>query len=210
MMTIVLGLMMGLLYIAPPGPINAVTIDRGLRAGFRAALAVQVGALVGDVLYALAALAGGARLLAQPSVRAPLELGGALLLAALGCMSVRDAWRQARQSAAPGASNSGDTRGAGAAPRASGLATGAALSLFNPYTIAFWIAMGGGMARLSGDSRVTFLGGFIISLLLWAPCLSALASCRGVVRGGRLSCCIALANGVILISAAATLGLAAL
>ena len=59
---------LGLALCAPPGVVFAETVRRGLGRGFRAALGVQMGSLVGDGTWAALAL-GGAALLAQQCFR---------------------------------------------------------------------------------------------------------------------------------------------
>ena len=50
--------LLGLVFNAAPGPVFAETVRRSLRGGFRPALAVQIGSLVGDALWAVLGLAG--------------------------------------------------------------------------------------------------------------------------------------------------------
>jgi hypothetical protein len=78
---IVLGIVIGVAYIATPGPVNIETIRRGVMGGFRVALAIQLGALIGDLTYALVALAGLARALTHPATIVLLLLVAMLLLA---------------------------------------------------------------------------------------------------------------------------------
>ena len=42
---------LGLVFNATPGPVFAETVRQGVRGGFRSALAVQFGSLVGDALW---------------------------------------------------------------------------------------------------------------------------------------------------------------
>ena len=49
---------LGILYVAAPGPVNVATLRRGLRGGFGDALAVQLGAFVGDLPYVVLGLVG--------------------------------------------------------------------------------------------------------------------------------------------------------
>ena len=48
----------GLIFNAAPGAVFAETVRRGIRGGFRPALAVQLGSLAGDTLWALLGLSG--------------------------------------------------------------------------------------------------------------------------------------------------------
>jgi chemosensory pili system protein ChpE len=44
---------MGLVYVAPPGPVNIETARRVARSGAWAGCALQLGSLLGDALYAI-------------------------------------------------------------------------------------------------------------------------------------------------------------
>lgn len=52
-MEVVLGAFMGIAYTVSPGPVNIETVRCGLRAGFTSALALQLGALIGDTTYTI-------------------------------------------------------------------------------------------------------------------------------------------------------------
>lgn len=54
-MGIASGLILGMVYVAAPGPIGLETLRQGVKGGVRASLAVQAGSLTGLVLYALLA-----------------------------------------------------------------------------------------------------------------------------------------------------------
>ena len=49
---------LGLVFNAAPGAVFAETIRRGVCGGYRPALAVQIGSLVGDALWAILGLVG--------------------------------------------------------------------------------------------------------------------------------------------------------
>src|SRR5688572_23098866 len=80
---------LGLLFNAAPGPLFAETIRRGISGGFRPALAVQMGSLAGDALWAMFGLAGVGLLLQVDALRAPVGLAGVAYLLWLAW----DAWR---------------------------------------------------------------------------------------------------------------------
>ncbi len=154
---------LGLLFNATPGAIFAETLRRGLQGGFAAALAVQIGSLVGDSTWVVLGLAGAAALLSLPHVELPLALAGAALLAWLGMQAIRDALRPVPD-IAPAASS---LRGQGKA-----LYLGAALSLSNPLNITYWAALGGTITTLIGTRPTPadygiFIAGFLASSLLW-------------------------------------------
>lgn len=82
---------LGLLFSAAPGAIFAETVKVGVRGGFRPALAVQVGSLVGDALWAVLGLAGVGVLLQFDALRVPTGLAGVAYLLWLSW----DSWREA-------------------------------------------------------------------------------------------------------------------
>lgn len=154
--------LLGLLFNALPGAVFAESLRRGLRGGFRAALAVQVGSLVGDLTWAVLGLLGAAALFALPIVQTPLALLGAAFLAWL-------AWQALRDGIAP---MPVVDLSEGQAAHGSALASGVVLSLSNPMNITYWAGLGGtvvalGAADPSWTAFTVFLGGFMASSVLW-------------------------------------------
>jgi len=122
-------LVLGIAFCAPPGIITAEAIRRGLARGFRPALLVELGSLIGDATWAIIALAGAAFVVQNTVVRLALGIIGALFLLHLAWSAI---W-SAKQGAVPQlkkATSRGD------------FAAGAVLSLGNPFTIAFWLGVG--------------------------------------------------------------------
>lgn len=124
-------MLLGFVFNAAPGAVFSETLRRGLRDGYKPALLVQIGSLVGDATWAALGLTGLALLLDSAQIRYPLTLASALYLAWLGYQSLRDAHRP------PQPSDDGQVA-AGSA-----FAAGATLSLTNPQNIVYWAAMGG-------------------------------------------------------------------
>jgi len=83
---------LGLLFNAAPGPVFAETVRRAVRDGFRSALAVQLGSIVGDAVWAILGLMGVGLLLQFESLRVPIALAGAAYLVWLAW----GAWRESR------------------------------------------------------------------------------------------------------------------
>ncbi len=163
---------LGLLFLlgtslaAAPGALNVETLRRGARHGFRAAVVVQVGALLGDAVYV--GLTAGAVLLGlqvDALLPACMLLGGGALL-----------WTAFRiVHPAPG----GDADGPPDPRR--GLALGAALALSSPLTLVFWAAVTGLLdTRLGRGPTAVELAlvalVYAASVLLWAGGLSAVAA----------------------------------
>jgi chemosensory pili system protein ChpE/L-lysine exporter family protein LysE/ArgO len=157
---------LGLLLNAAPGPVFAETMRRGVRGGFRAALAVQVGSIVGDAAWAAVGLVSIGLLLRLDVLRIPIGIGGSLYLLWLAI----DSWRSSRQEfslAAP------------AEDHREGLAAGLFLSVANPQHLAYWAAIGSalgslGVAHPTFGHYAIFFAGFLASSVAWAFVMSAL------------------------------------
>ena len=67
---------LGIVFCAPPGIITAETVRRGFARGFRPALLVQFGSLVGDSTWSLIALTGLAFLVQNNTARIILSVVG--------------------------------------------------------------------------------------------------------------------------------------
>lgn len=154
---------LGVAYAATPGVVNTECLRRGISGGFRPALAVQVGALLGDAAWALAALTGVAALAGDAAVRIGLGLVGGLFL-------LRLAFRALRGALAPRAETGAVAGGA--------LRVGLVFGLANPAGIAFWAGLGGGAlaAGAPAGDYARFLAAFVGGALAWSVALSLLAS----------------------------------
>jgi chemosensory pili system protein ChpE len=157
---------LGIAFVATPGAVTAQAIRRGLERGFRSALSLQLGAMLGLSLWALIAFIGVAVLAQNALARIILGSAGALLLAQLAWRALRDAYRPTTWHVKP-ASTRGD------------FALGAALSLASPAPIAFWLSIGTGVVssvNASADSAylLVFLAGFTSGALLWSVSLAGL------------------------------------
>jgi len=121
--------LLGIAFCAPPGVVAAESIRRGLARGFRPALFVQLGSLIGDATWALIALVGIAFIVELPLVRGLVGVVGVLFLLRLAWSALLDARR-------------GGMPEAGAQTSQGDFVIGALLSLSNPYAIAFWLGVG--------------------------------------------------------------------
>lgn len=180
---------LGFAYAASPGAVNTECVRRGLARGFRAALMVQVGALLGDGVWAFVALAGLAALPAGGWVETTLAAIGGLFLCGLAFKALRDAWRS-RPAVAGGRSTGSD------------VGTGAVFGLANPAGLAFWTGVGGGtVATLSTAETSTyavFVGVFLGGALLWSLGLSATVAWGRRYVGPRLFRAVDTVCGAIL------------
>ncbi len=112
-----------------PGPLTAATAALGARRGGRAGVGVAAGHTVVELPLVLAIAYGLAEVLRSPLSRLALGVAGGLFMLLFGALTLASA-RGARLEA-PGR---GPSRGA--------VATGAALSLFNPFFIMWWLGVG--------------------------------------------------------------------
>lgn len=148
-------LLFGFAFCLSPGAVLAETLRQGLLHGFRPALLVQIGSLLGDALWAIIGLTGLALLLTHGEVRVPLTLVCAAYLTWLGLRSLRDAWTL------PADDETSDT------PHArNALIAGAAISITNPKNIVYWGALGSALAGIVGDTptmsqTMVFFAGFM-------------------------------------------------
>jgi threonine/homoserine/homoserine lactone efflux protein len=157
---------LGLAYAATPGVVNTECIRRGMARGFWPAFSVQLGALLGDGVWAALALAGVAALARDESFAVGLGLVGSLFLCRLAFAALREAWMGPRDRPLPRSSR-GD------------LGIGVVFGLANPAGLAFWAGVGGGTIAASGsDAGVAtyalFLTAFLAGALCWSLGLAAL------------------------------------
>ncbi|MEY4234284.1 MAG: hypothetical protein RL635_1251 [Chloroflexota bacterium] len=204
---------LGLALCAPPGVVFAETVRRGLLRGFRAALGVQFGSLVGDGTWAALALGGVALLAQQVLVRMVLGAVGITLLLYLAWHSLRDAWRPhapiERSAAIPPAATAAPPA-AVPAPVRGDFASGAALSLSNPFNIVFWLGVGGGavsahVAEPTWVHSAAFLASFLAACGLWSVCMAALVAYGRRFIEGPLFRVVNAACGLVLLYFAAGL-----
>lgn len=153
--------LLGLLFNVAPGAVFAETVRQGVRGGFRPALAVQIGSLAGDALWALLGLAGIGLLLQLEWIRWPVGIAGAVYLFWLA----RDSWVSASQEFSLTGSATVEPKRA--------MRAGVLLSVTNPQNIAYWAALGSALGAIdihepkASDYTIFFLG-FMVSSVVWA------------------------------------------
>jgi chemosensory pili system protein ChpE len=168
MLTLVItAFVLGLLFNAAPGPVFAETVRQGVRGGFRSALAVQLGSLVGDALWAIVGLVGVGFLSRVEVLRTPISVAGAAYLLWLAW----NAWQSSRfeVSASLGAETT----------RRRAFRSGVLLSLTNPQNIAYWAAIGSALRAINVTAptvadNVAFFAAFMVSSTIWAFFVAAL------------------------------------
>jgi chemosensory pili system protein ChpE/L-lysine exporter family protein LysE/ArgO len=159
---------LGFVFNAAPGAVFVETVRQGVRGGFRPAFAVQVGSLVGDTLWAVIGLAGVALLLSLESLRVPIGVAGVLYLLWLA----RDAWRTAHREFSVDGSRPPAHPG-------HALRAGVLLSVTNPQNIAYFAAIGTGMAavihtRPTVADYAIFFAGLTAASVAWSFICAAL------------------------------------
>ncbi len=153
---IALGLLMGVTFAVPPGVVSAETLRRGVARGFRDALGVQLGSLIGDATYALLALGGLAFIVQQPITEGVLGILGSGYLLYIAVNGLKQYWVRANGATAPVADS-----------QASAFRTGAMLSLTNPWAVGYWLALGStlasaGVTASQSDAAVFFASFFAV------------------------------------------------
>ncbi len=169
---------MGVAFAAPPGAVTAETFRRGVRGGFPLAFGVQLGSLIGDATYALLAFAGLAVVAQNAFLQIALGAVGAMFLLYL-------AWTSFQSAVIPVPVVEKSELGA---ERRGAFLSGLALSLTNPWAIAFWLSLGGalvsmGLVTASARQIALFFASFMLGSGLWALFLSfAIARVRRWIR----------------------------
>lgn len=163
---LIVPVILGIAYAAAPGVVNTECLRRGIASGFRSAVGVQLGALLGDGVWAVFAFSGLAVLSRASSLLDVIGLAGGFFL----CKIALDAFRDAAhgRSVAAGAADS------------SALRTGLIFGVANPAALAFWSGLGGGILSTRGShdpaSLIWFLIAFLIGAMIWSVAFSSLAS----------------------------------
>jgi chemosensory pili system protein ChpE len=162
---------LGLVFNAAPGAVFAETVRQGLRGGYRSALAVQLGSLVGDATWAALGLAGLSLLLEVAALRVPIGIASIAYLLYLSVDAWREAGREFRLDAQPAADS-----------HRKALRSGITLSLTNPQNLAYWVAIGSAMGALGVHAPqpmdyAVFFAGLMAASVLWCfVCAAAVAA----------------------------------
>jgi chemosensory pili system protein ChpE len=173
--TLLAGAAVAISFAAPPGPVLVETIRRGLRGGFRPALLVQLGSIIGDMVWCAAALFGLAQFVSQPWVRLLLGGAGVLVLFWLGLRGIREALAAqplTRNPSSPPAVPPESLKRP-AEEHTQAFRSGMAISLTNPWAIGYWVGIGGAMiaAGIVGASlaqTAAFVGGYAAGVSVYA------------------------------------------
>ncbi len=162
------GMVIGIALAAPIGPINVEIITRGIRHGFRNGWLVGLGALTADTIYATVIVSGLTPVADSPTLRVPLFLAGAAMLAWVGFNSLRTAVRPAL-----------DVAGTAPAGGRSYVA-GFMIALLSPMGIVYWMSVGAALVaeaveRAGQIGAPVLVVGVFLGLLTWVTTLSVVA-----------------------------------
>lgn len=134
--------LMGLAAAAPMGPVNMLAIRRGMIGGWRRTLACGIGSIAGDLILFSLVLLGGHYLLSDltnPNLRTALAALGVIVLLPLGLYFLVRAVKEPLRAYTRGRKRWDE----GTLPPhlASDVAAGAALTIFNPATMVYWVGV---------------------------------------------------------------------
>lgn len=168
--------MLGLVFNAAPGAVFAETIKRSMTGGYREALFLQLGSLVGDALWAILGLLGIGVLLQSPAMQLPVAMAGAAYLAYLAW----DSWAASNAPIQSSASHKANIKTSAKSTQSAARA-GVIISATNPQNIAYWAAIGSafgalGITQPQPLDYALFFSGFMLSSLLWCFFCAALVS----------------------------------
>ena len=154
----------------PPGPINAEIIRRGVARGFRAAMAVALGAGSGDALWAAATALGAGLVLNGPAAQRVL---GWISTAAAAGAGLR--LPQGRLDRPARAAEHGTAAGGRLDADRAGYALGLGMSLTSPWNMAFWFAVMGRpeVAQRGLGPSLVVAGAVMLGAIAWCLVLSS-------------------------------------
>ena len=156
-MDVASGLLLGIVYVATPGPIGVETLRQGMKGGFGASLAVQAGSVIGLAVYALLALLGAGLLLQHVVWQMAIGVCGTAVLLYLGLTTIRDGGRLVVQP---------ETHRPDAVSPQRAFSAGTFLSLANPLEILFWLALANRVLHDPDLNGPAFLTSFFVGCVL--------------------------------------------
>jgi threonine/homoserine/homoserine lactone efflux protein len=185
----VTGLIAGFAIAMPPGAVTSLIVRIGLQRGFRAALAAGWGTATVDGLYCVVAvLAGAAVVPLLGTVDPPLRVATGLVLVGLGVRGILGARREAPSARSPDARDLVATYG-----------RFVAITMVNPATLAYFVAIALGFAGSVLGNVPAFVGGVFIASLTWHAGLATLSgSFHGRLNASARAILSVVANGVVI------------
>ena len=134
--------LMGLAAAAPMGPVNMLAIRRGVIGGWRHTLACGIGSVTGDLILFSLVLLGGDYLLpdlSNPTLQTVVEAIGVIVMFPLGIYFLVCALKEPLRAYASARQHWDE----GTVPGhlVAEVTDAAALTIFNPLTIAYWVGV---------------------------------------------------------------------
>ena len=159
------------------GVANIAMITLAMQRGYFQGFALGLGTCVGDLVYAVLALAGMTVLLQYSAVRWVLWVGGSVLLLYFAARMIYSAIHHSAVLAQAGEVSTGSHRRE--------FFRGIFLAMSSPSAILWFAAVGGTLIARSGGGSLAsaglFLAGFFCAGLLWCVAL-----CLAATQGGKL------------------------
>jgi len=185
----VTGLVAGFAIAMPPGAVTSLIVRIGLARGFRSALAAGWGTATVDGLYCVTAvLAGVAVVPLLGAVDAPLRVVTGLVLVGLGVRGLATARRE------PASAGSPDARDLAAT-----YVRFVAITLVNPATLAYFVAIALGFAGSVLNDAGAFIAGVFVASLTWHAILALTSgSLHGRLSPRARAALSVVANGVVI------------
>jgi threonine/homoserine/homoserine lactone efflux protein len=185
----VTGLIAGFAIAMPPGAVTSLILRTGLQRGFRPALAAGWGTATVDGLYCvIAVLAGAAIIPLLGTADAPLRAVTGLVLVGLGLRGVLSARREAPSAGSPDARDLVAT-----------YLRFVAITLVNPATLAYFLAIALGFAGAVLNDAPAFVVGVFAASLAWHALLAVMSgSLHGLLAPNARTVLTVVANGVVI------------
>jgi threonine/homoserine/homoserine lactone efflux protein len=196
-MDLVHGMIIGIVYVATPGPISVETLRQGIKGGFTDALAIQIGSSVGLVAYALLALLGAGLLIQEQWWLLFSSASGAAVLLYMGITTILDGRKLFRHS---------DFRTLERSSAQRAFSRGATLSLTNPLDLVFWLTVGSRVLLEPGGGNWAFWGGLLAGCILTALGMAFFAGFWHSRLSPKAVLAVSLTCGLALISFGLSLG----
>jgi threonine/homoserine/homoserine lactone efflux protein len=183
------GLVAGFAIAMPPGAVTSLIVRIGLQRGFRTALAAGWGTATVDGVYCVVAvLAGAAIVPLLGAIDPPLRVVTGLVLVGLGLRGILGARREAPSAGSPDARALVATYG-----------RFIAITMVNPATLAYFIAVALGFAGSVLNDAGAFIVGVFAASLTWHAILAVLSgSLHGRLSPNARTVLAVVANGVVM------------
>lgn len=193
--SLLLAFWLGIAYAALPGTVTVESTRRGLKNGYWPAFAVGLGALIGDGTYAAIAFSGLDFILQNYWIKNSASLAGIIFLVYLAFSAFKSKTAEEIKENVQNKKNK------------NAFASGAVLSLTNPWAIAFWLGFGGILISSGVNANPHNLWSFLIMFLsgvaFWVFVFSGLILWGRKYVNDKIFRAISLASGLIFLGTAA-------